>query len=301
MECSPRRLVISRFPDSLDIDHRTLRVANGGVDLHAEVLTNPAARDPQRSVLLLSEAEAPSSRWPDQLLLGLAEQVGQVCWFDTRDVGASSWVDEPYALTDLAEDAFAVLEAIGAGPVDLIGRSMGGEVALRMALTSSARLRSLMLLSSTPGRRDELGLPEQWLIERMSERLFKGEPNDDESRARWIVDQLEWFNGPVFAFDRQLELERAREEVGRGWRGSNGHGIAVMEADDVVDELRSLDLATTVLHGTADPVLPVEHGRALNLLIEGSALVLIEGLGHELPRGFVPSLLDVIGSHLSSS
>lgn len=276
-------------------------VRSGGVALHTEVLINEAAQNPDRTVLLLSEAEAPSSRWPLTLLEGLAQRVGRVCWFDTRDVGRSSWVDAPYTMSDLVADAQAVLDAVDASSADLFGRSMGGEIALRLGLSDPERVRSLVVVSSTPGRREELGMPEQWLVERMSERLFAGEPGDLESRVAWVVDQLQWFNGPVFPFDRDVELERIRQEVQHGWRGANGHGLAVMEAEEVVDELRGLEVATTIVHGTADPVLPVDHARALNLLIAGSALHLIEGLGHELPSTFVPQLLGIVDTHLASS
>ena len=166
---------------------------------------------------------------------------------------------------------------------------------MRLAISRPELVRSLLLLSTTPGRRDELGLPEDWLIEKMSSRLLEGPPTDHESRARWIVDQLEWFNGPVFEFDREATLERARVEVRERWRGPNGHGLAVMEADDIADALRTIGHPTLVIHGTADPVLPVDHARALSVLIDNSTLALIEGLGHELPDAFVGQLLSLIG------
>ena len=285
----------ARFDSATDLTHRTYAIESGEVTLHVETLQASEPKTDHRSVLLLSEAEAPSSRWPTELLTGLARSVGRCCWFDTRDVGASTWTEEPYTMGDLVDDALAVIEGIGAEPVDVFGRSMGGEIAMRLAISRPELVRSLLLLSTTPGRRDELGLPEDWLIEKMSGRLLEGPPTDHESRARWIVDQLEWFSGPVFEFDRDGALVRAEAEVREQWRGPNGHGAAVMEADDVVDSLRSVSHPTLVIHGTADPVLPVDHARAINTLVEHSRLALIEGLGHELPDAFIGQLLSLIG------
>lgn len=275
----------------MDLTHGTRKVASGPVHLHVEYLEE---ENPLRTVVLLSEAEAPSSRWPAELLVGLARKFGRCVWFDTRDVGASTWVDEPYDMNDLVADAYAVVCDFEVGPVDVFGRSMGGEVALRLALVHRKAVRSLAVLSATPGRREELGLPEQWLVEKMSDRLLRGMPDTDEGRIEWIVEQWEWFNGPVFPFDRDDAISAAYAEVAAGWRGPNGHGLAVMEADDIVEDLRRLDVPTRIIHGTADCVLPVDHARALHTLIPNSALSLVEGLGHELPAAFVDQLIELI-------
>lgn len=291
-----------KFEKSPDLVHTVRSVDAAGAALHVESLEDPSIPvDEQRTILLLSEAEAPSSRWSAALLTGLARIYGRCAWFDTRDVGGSTWVAEPFGMTDLVDDVVAVIDALEASAVDLFGRSMGGEVAMRVAIARPDLVRSLVLLSSTPGRREELGFPQGWLIDKMSERLLGSPPADAEAQAVWLVEQWEWFNGPVFDFDRDLALAMAREEVAAGWRGSNGHGVAVMEADDIVDELRQLSVPTTILHGTADPVLPVDHARALHALIEGSQLSLIEGLGHELPDGFVAKLLELVAQSYARS
>lgn len=283
----------SRFEHARELTHFTRSVVSGSVTLHVESLEADAA---EHTIVLLSEAEAPSSRWPTDFVVGITRSFGRCVWFDTRDIGASTWLDDPYSMRDLVADVEAVIDELDLGVVDLLGRSMGGEVAMRLALSRPELVNSLILLSTTPGRREELGLPEQWLIEKMSDRLLAGAPSSDEDRANWIVDQLEWFNGPVFAFDRAAALVHARAEVRSGWRGPNGHGLAVMEAEDVVERIRGLRVPTSIIHGTADPVLPVDHARALHALIEDSTLTLVEGLGHELPEAFIEQLIQLIGS-----
>ncbi|MFT7473609.1 MAG: pimeloyl-ACP methyl ester carboxylesterase [Verrucomicrobiales bacterium] len=285
-------IVTRSFAEFDGFEHSTRQVQSGGIALHAEALL--AVGGVAEPCVLLSEAEAPSSRWPSELLLGVADLTGGAIWFDTRDTGRSAWIDSPYAMQDLADDVVAVIDSFGAERVHVIGRSMGGQVAQHFALSWRERVRSLTLLSTTPGRREEFGMPQQWLIDKMTDRLFDPAPPDAEGRALWIVEQLEWFSGPVFEFDREAALALAVAEVAEGWRGPNGHGHAVVDAPDVVDQVGEICAKALVIHGTADPVYPIEHGQALAELLGNARLTLIEGLGHELPAAFVPSLLELM-------
>lgn len=272
-------------------------VDHEGITLHTEAL-QVTSGEIETPVLFLSEAEEPSSRWPIELLSSLATVSGGSIWFDTRDIGRSSWVDEPYDLIDLTADALTVLDAYDIGQAHVVGRGMGGQIAQRLALATPERVRSLTLISSTPGRREEHGDPEPWLVDKMTERLFADPPEQPDEIAEWIVEQLEWFNGPVFPFDRVGTISRVLDEVSQGWRGPNGHGSAVVEAPDVADYLGTLTLPTLVVHGTSDPVYPVAHAQGLSDRIASSQLALIEGMGHELPVAFVPDLVSLMEAHL---
>ena len=278
----------------------TRRVENGDVALHVEALFSSdwSSSGGGVPVILLSEAEAPSSRWPESLRHGLAELAGGVIWFDTRDCGRSSHVEEPYAMEDLMVDVLLVLDAFDVERAHIVGRSMGGQIAQQLALAMPNRVESLTLLSTTPGRREEFGMPEDWLIDKMSERLFAEPPPDDPGRARWLVEQQEWFSGPVFGFDRDAALQAASLEVVDCWRGPNGHGAAVVDAPDIADYLERITAPALVIHGTSDPVYPVPHAQALAERLSNAQLVLIEGLGHELPAQFVPQLLQLMDQHL---
>ena len=278
----------------------TRQVANGDIELHAEALFTDSwsAGSGNAPVILLSAAEAPSSRWPESLRTGLAERAGGVIWFDTRDSGRSSHIDEPYAIEDLMIDVLVVLDAFDVEKAHVLGRSMGGQIAQQLALAMPNRVESLTLLSTTPGRREEFGMPEDWLIDKMSERLFADPPPDDPGRAEWLVEQQEWFSGPVFGFDREAALQAAAAEVADCWRGPNGHGAAVVDAPDIVDYLSRITAPALVVHGTSDPVYPVPHAQALAERLPNAQLVLVEGLGHELPVPFVSQLLQLMDQHL---
>lgn len=277
-----------------DLPSGTELVNNGDVELFVEI--DAASADGSGTaapILLLSEAEAPSSRWPADLIDGLANLGSPVIRFDTRDVGRSSWVEGPYGMADLVGDAIAVLDHLDIHAAHVIGRSMGGIVAQHLAMDAPERLESVSLISTTPGRREDFGQPEQWLIEQMSERLFTEPPDGVVARVEWVIDQLEWFSGPLFDFDRRQAARTVFPEVTEMWRGQNGHGLAVVEALDRFDELASVTVPSMVVHGTADPVYPVEHGQALASQLPDSQLHLIEGLGHELPDRFLPALIDL--------
>ncbi len=271
-------------------------VVNGEVELFTEVVV--PAEESGAPVLLLSEAEAPSSRWPKTFVDGLVTLDSAVIRFDTRDVGRSSWVEQAFTMEELVEDALAVLDDLGIEEAHLVGRSMGGIVAQHLAMDWPRRVASLTLISTTPGRRDENGLPEGWLIDQMSQRLFDDLPVGVVARVEWVIDQLEWFSGPLFDFDRQAAARDVYTEVTEMWRGQNGHGLAVVEAPDRFDELSTITAPTMVIHGTADPVYPARHGQALAGQIPDARLHLIEGLGHELPERFLPQLLALITTHL---
>jgi len=232
---------------------------------------------------------------------GLAERTGEVIWFDTRDCGRSTYLDEPYELEDLMLDAAAVLDAFEVERAHVLGRSMGGQVAQQLALAMPQRVESLTLLSTTPGHREEFGLPEEWLLDKMSARLFNDPPLDDHGRAEWVVEQQQWFSGPVFEFDREQWIAAAAVEVAQCWRGPNGHGAAVVDAPDIANYLERIMVPSLIIHGTADPVYPVPHAQALAERLANSQLVLVEGLGHELPEEFVGQLIDLMAQHVLPS
>ena len=250
--------------------------------LHAEWFESDLEDGAADPVLLLSEAEAPSSRWPDELVSRLVATVGPVLRFDTRDAGRSDRVDAAFALDDLAVDARALLHGFGADRAHVVGRSMGGMVAQLLALDHPSVVRSLTLVSTTGGHDDALPEPAEWLVEKMAARHLGLPPVDDAGRVEWIVEQWEWFAGARVPFDRAAATVRATVEL-PWWQPTSGHGLAVVEAEPRWDRLGGIVAPTIVVHGTADPVHPPEHALRLVESIPGAQLELIEGLGHELP------------------
>jgi pimeloyl-ACP methyl ester carboxylesterase len=275
-------------------------IAANGVELWVEEHGAPTGVP----VLLLSGSDATTLRWPASLLEGLVAGGARVIAYDHRDSGASTKIDPdlPYRLDDLAADACALLDALGLTGAHLVGYSMGGAVAQVVALTAPARVRSLTLVSTTPGLGDErLPFAADWFVERMAERLFAPPPRTPDDRVAWIVELYRMLAGPRFGFDESHQRALAAAELARTWYPESGHGVAVGAAPSRLDELGAVTAPTLVVHGTADPVFALAHGEALAAAVAGAQLVVVEGLGHEVPAGFGAELAALVLAHIAAS
>lgn len=268
-------------------------IAANGVELWVEE-HGPADGD---VVLLLSGSDATTLRWPASLLDALVASGRRVVAYDHRDSGASTKVDPdaPYRLDDLAADALALLDALGVPRADVVGYSMGGAVAQVLARTVPARVRSLALVSTTPGLGDErLPFADDRFVEQMAERLFAPSPRTHDERVAWIVDLYRMLAGPRHPFDEAHQRALAEAELARAWYPESGHGLAVGAAPSRLDVLGEIAVPTLVVHGTADPVFALAHGEALAAGIPGARLVVVEGLGHEVPAAFGAELAALL-------
>jgi pimeloyl-ACP methyl ester carboxylesterase len=268
------------------------------VELYVEAF-GPVDGEP---VLLLSGADAQCTRWTPALVDPLVDAGHRVVRFDTRDCGLSSKLssDDGYTLDDLATDACRVLDGEGIEAAHLVGRSMGGMVAQVVALEHPERARSLTLLCSTPGLGDErLPPPDDRLVDQMTERLFAPPPVDHVEKVAWLVELDRLFVGTRYPFDETAATLVADADVTRCWFPETGHGPAVNSSPSRLDRLGDIGVRTLVVHGTVDPVFPVEHGIALAEGIPGADLWLVEGLGHEVPDACLAELLPKVLTHLA--
>ncbi len=272
---------------------------SGDVELFAEAFGPPAGEP----VLLISGADAQCTRWTPAIIDPLVETGHRVVRFDNRDSGLSTKLasDVGYTLDDLAGDALRVLDDLDIGDAHVVGRSMGGMVAQVLALEAPERVRSLVLLCTSPGLGDERLPPAlDWLVDAMAERLFAPPPADRDARVSWVVDLDRLFAGFRYAFDVVAATRMAEAEVERCWYPESGHGPAVGASPSRLDRLGEIGAPTLVVHGTADPVFPVEHALALSGGIPGADLWLVEGLGHEVPDACLEDLMPRLLSHLGA-
>jgi len=251
--------------------------------------------DTSLAVLLVSGADSHCTRWSPTLIEPLRSRGHRVVRYDHRDSGLSAKVpvDEVYTLDDLTDDALAVMDAHGIERAHVVGHSMGGMVGQLLALDHADRVASLTLVASTPGLGDDrLPAADEELLDYMMQRLFVGPPTIHADRVSWIVELDELFAGTRYPESTENRIRMALAEVDRCWYPESGHGAAVVSSPSRLDRLAGVEVSTLVVHGTIDPVFPVEHGLALANGIPGADLWLVEGLGHELPDGLVPELLD---------
>lgn len=199
----------------------------------------------------------------------------EVIAFDNRGVGRSDVPKGAYAITQMAADAAAVLDACEHASAHVMGASLGGMIAQRFALEHPQRLRSLILFCTTPGSVHAARASDDV----MRELVTGGEdPSTVYRRNAWFLYGEE---------TRERHPERIEEDlVERGRIPTQPTGyygqIQAAMAHDVWDGLPSIRVPTLVVHGDADILVPTENGRLIASRIPGAELVLLPGAGHML-------------------
>ncbi len=268
--------------------------------------------DPSRpTVLLVMGVAAQLVNWPLGFLEALVARDLHVVRFDNRDSGRSTHMrnapppDLPaalqgnlssasYTLSDMAADAVGLLDALTIDAAHFVGASMGGGIAQTIAVEHPARVRSLTTMMWTTGD------PAVGYMHPETARTVFGAP-PPRTREEFIasaVRRYERVGSPGYPSDPQavaeiaaLAYERDHDEVAPARQG-----LATIASGDRTERLRSLDVPTLVLHGLADTVVDPSGGRATAAAIPGAELVLIEGMGHNLP----PGLWERIAEHIAA-
>ncbi|MGZ6643413.1 MAG: alpha/beta fold hydrolase [Solirubrobacteraceae bacterium] len=277
--------------------------AANGIELCHEEFGDPA--DP--AVLLVMGLATQMLGWHADFCAALAARGFHVIRYDNRDVGRSTHMTGApptlrqlvvrskkaarYALDDMAADGVGLLDALGIERAHVVGASMGGMIAQTIAARYPDRTLSLTsIMSNTGGRLS--GQPTLRVLP-----LFLRKP--PRGRDAYIERTVELFGvigSPGFARD-EAEL---REMLAHGWeRGHDAAGpgrqlAAVLAATHRRKLLATIRVPALVIHGTDDPLVRPSGGRATARAIPGARLLLIEGMGHDLPRGAWPQILDGI-------
>lgn len=256
------------------------------------------------AVLLIAGADSPGFRWTPALVGRLLADGYRVVRFDHRDCGRSTRFgpNDAYLLSDLVADTVGLLDRLGIDRAHVVGRSMGGMIGQLLAMDHADRVSTLILLGSSPAPGEEqLGGPADDFVEAMTTRLFAGPPKDRDGQIAWLVELDGLLSGPLYEVDDAQCRGLAEAEVDTGWAAETGHGIAVHASPGRLDRLVEIQAPTMVVHGTADPVFPPAHGRALASGIEGAILVEVDGLGHTVPDALFDELWPMVQHHLRAS
>jgi pimeloyl-ACP methyl ester carboxylesterase len=274
-----------------------------GVELCYETFGDPS--DP--TALLVMGLATQMVGWPDAFCEELAGRGFHVVRFDNRDIGRSQKMDFPvptmrqlllrdkkaahYTLEDMADDGFALLDHLGIARAHVVGVSMGGMIAQTMAARRPDRVLSLAsMLSNTGARWSGQPLPTLYPL------LLRRPPRDRAGYVQHGIDLFHKIGSPGFPRDDGQLREIAERSYDRGLNpaGSLRQLAAIVASGDRTPLLRTITVPTVVIHGTKDKLVPVSGGRATAKAIPGARLVLIEGMGHDLPRGAWPRMLDAI-------
>ena len=276
----------------------------GDVELCYE--TFGSDRDP--ALLLVMGLGAQMILWDEKFCEQLASHGFFVIRFDNRDVGRSTILREApvpkpiqlfvrdkraaaYSLDEMAADAVGLLDHLQIAAAHIVGISMGGMIAQLIALNAPDRVLSLVSIMSTTGhRRVGNASPRLW------PRLMR---RPQFEREAYIEDFLLGYR-MIGSRRYPPDPDRKRGQGGRCFdRGIHPAGAArqlaaILAAPDRTERLRQLGTPTTVIHGDADPLVNVSGGRATARAIPGARLVVIPGMGHDMPPVLWPQIIEAI-------
>ena len=275
-----------------------------GVTLCYQTFGDPS----DEPLLLVMGLGGPMTWWDPEFCVKLARAGFFVIRYDNRDVGRSTKlrgrvsqrqvvgafagmrVRAPYTLRDMADDGLALLEHLGYESGHVVGVSMGGMIAQTMALAHPAKVRSLTSIMSTTGRRS-VGWQDPRLLPLLVARRSTRDHYIETSGKLWKL-----IGSPLYPDTAAEVRERAAETWDRGVSraGVARQMLAILTQPDRSRSLRGLRVPTLVIHGLADKMVHVSGGRATSHCVPGSELLLIEGMGHDVPRDLHETFVDAI-------
>jgi pimeloyl-ACP methyl ester carboxylesterase len=259
------------------------RLEANGVELCVDEFGGPDGRP----MLLIAGSGMSLEGWPAALCERLAAGGRRVVRYDHRDTGQSVAYPpgEPgYTGMDLSDDAVGVLDALGIERADLVGISMGAGIAQDIAIRDPERVRSLTLIATSFADRPLPDVPLPDGVEPFSFSM----PEPDWSDRDAAVEYLSAFElalaGPARAGAEEEIREAVAAAVDRSTSiASIGNHDAMEHGDGPPGRLEDTDVPALVVSGTHDPFFPPGHGEALAAAIPGARLIVLDGVGHEVP------------------
>ena len=282
--------------------HSDGSVTSNGIQIYYEAFGDP--KDP--TVLLIIGMDEQCTGWLPYIYEPIVEAGFHVVRFDNRDCGLSEWIadweeNHPYRLEDMAQDTVGLLDALGIREAHIVGASMGGMIAQRIAISHPDRTRTLTSIASSafPLDPDPEVQPsiDVARFQGIHEELVTRFPNHLTVPAETIEFRLgaaRAFAGSRFPFDEAFQREAIASNIldRKGFNPlAQAHQLAaVLASGSRLEELGRISAPTLILHGTEDPLVPPGHGAKCAAHIPGAKLVWMEGVGHELPPGIMPQV-----------
>lgn len=248
--------------------------------------------------------------WPDEFCAQLAAQGFHVVRFDNRDIGRSTRVKgrpptakqlatrriDPvlYTLSDMARDTLGLMRELEMAPAHVVGASMGGMIAQTLAAERPDQVRSLTSIMSNTGNRWK-GQPAFGVYR----YLLRAAPRERDGYIDYTTRLFEAIGSRGLPFDR----ERVRDMIARSYdRGHDPAGPgrqlgAILASGDRTAQLRTITAPTLVIHGSTDRMVARSGGVATAKAIPGARLLVIDGMGHDLPAAAWPQLVEAIAGH----
>ncbi len=264
----------------------------------------------RRPLIMVMGLGASMLMWHPDLCAMLAGRGFFVIRFDNRDVGRSSHLrDAPppdlmgalmrgdvssasYSLDDMAQDGFGLLDALGLPAAHVLGASMGGMIAQVMAVRHPERVLSLTSIMSTPAPALTNPTPAATAV------LMQAPATTREGAIKQMLEAARITGSPGYTADQQWRAELAGQMWDQGLdpAGAARQLLAIYASGDRTEAVRGIAVPTLVVHGDSDPLINVSAGRRTAELIAGAELLIIPGMGHDLPRQVWPAIVDGVSA-----
>jgi len=282
-----------------------------GIDLTYDSFGD--ANDP--TVLLIMGLGTQMIGWDDGFCTQLAGHGRHVVRLDNRDIGKSTRftqlgvpdigqvmhaallgqpIKAPYLLSDMSDDAIGLLDALGIASAHVVGASMGGAIAQTMAIRNPSRLRTLTSIMASSGAP---GLPPP--TPDAMQALLTPTPLDYAGYLDRYIKTWKILRAGSFPEDEARDPERARAAFDRGLNpaGVARQLVAIIASGSRRSALLEVRTPTLVIHGDADPLVPLAHGQDVAAAVPGARLDVIPRMGHALPISMWPQIVAAIAQH----
>ena len=290
-------------------------IRSNGIDLTFDTFGDPG----QPPVLLIMGLGAQMIAWDEAFCAELAGRGRWVVRFDNRDIGLSTKFDHagvpdigqlmqaamlgqpvtvPYRLTDMAADAVGLLDALHIPAAHVVGASMGGAIAQTLAIEHPTRLRTLTSIMATSGHP---GLPPP--TPEAMQALLTPTPLDYPSYLARYLATWNLLRAGRFPLDEARDPVRAKAAFDRGLSpaGVARQLAAIIASGSRREALARVRTPTLVIHGDADPLVPLAHGQDVAAAVPGARIDIIPGMGHALPISMWPRIIDAIEAHTATA
>jgi pimeloyl-ACP methyl ester carboxylesterase len=275
-----------------------------GIDICTDAYGDPG----HPAILLIMGASASMLLWEENFCQQLADGGRFVVRFDNRDVGRTTCcpMGQPnYSLQDMADDAVAVLDHYGIDRAHICGASMGGMIAQLVGLNHPQRVLSLIPIMSSPdpaavtdpmeGKTGMLSPPTAQVMAMVA----AGAMLDWSDPQAVLENRLRMFGvlaGSAYPYDADSRRALFRREIERAndMSSSQNHGLVVGLSERWIERLGAIQVPVLVIHGDDDPILPLDHGQALADSVQGAQLLIMPGVGHEIPEQELPRVIPAI-------
>ena len=279
------------------------RAQVNGLELEYDSFGDPASSP----LLLVMGLSYQMIEWDDAVCQMLADRGFWVTRFDNRDVGLSSKLDQlgvpdllgamtgtappPYTLDEMARDAVGLLDVLGVSAAHIVGVSMGGMTAQLIAINHPGRVLSLTSIMSTVGGPNVVRAQPE-----LTATLLVPPGRTREERVEQSLNVRRLINGAGVLFDEDRARRKAERAVDRCFHPDGGlrQIAAILAAPDRAPALGRLTIPALVIHGEEDPLVPPDNGRQTAAALPNARLIMIPGMGHNLPERVWPDVVDAI-------